>query len=274
MTEEFTEDILQTLKQLMQRFDVSTQVKPQDEFVVHNQTTLKIIHDAVTQLGTLDEATTPHYEQLTMMAGALLSSAGEVASAETLFSQARNLAKDNAKKALACYNLFQILVRCHSYARALEELQTAIKLDPSYALHDVHKYPIERFLGAGGMGCVFLCHDEWRENKVVVKCFWEGKKGAREEVFKEVLVMRQLQSPYVPKTISFGYANAIQQERPYFVTEYIEEALDGEMWLTRHGKLSLEIGLDVGLQVAEGLAMAHQVGVCHLDLKPSNLLFR
>ena len=60
MTEEFTEDILQTLKQLMQRFDVSTQVKPQDEFVVHNQTTLKIIHDAVTQLGTLDEATTPH----------------------------------------------------------------------------------------------------------------------------------------------------------------------------------------------------------------------
>jgi len=210
MIQEPTEDILQTLRQLMQRFDVSTQIKPQDEFVIHNQTSLKIIHDAVTQLETSDGATTPYHEQLTLMAGALLSSAGEIASAETLFSKVREMAKDDTKRALACYNLFQLLVRCHSYARALEELQTAIKFDPSYALHDVHKYPIERLLGAGGMGCVFLCHDEWRENKVVVKCFWEGKKGSREEVFKEVLVMRQLQSPYVLKTISFGYADAIR----------------------------------------------------------------
>jgi formylglycine-generating enzyme required for sulfatase activity len=264
-------ELKQLMLQLMGRFDLSMQIKPQDEFSHHNSKSLKRVRAAIEHLKRLPQQNS----ELMMMAGSVLSSTGDVAEAEKLFLQAQNAAQTEEDKALACFNLFQVRLRRGAFEAALADLKVAIAINPQqYALHDVDKYPIEKLLGAGGMGCVFLCQDEWRENKVVVKCFWEGQKGRREEVFKEALIMRQLKSPYVPKTLSYGYVDALRQERPFFVTEYIEGALDGEAWLSQYGKLDLETGLDVGLQVAQGLAVAHQAGVCHFDLKPANLLFK
>ncbi|HIE02030.1 MAG TPA: hypothetical protein EYP59_17390, partial [Thiotrichaceae bacterium] len=217
----------------------------------------------------------PDYNQLVMMAGSVLSSTGDMAEAESLFLQARNEAQNQADKALASFNLFQIRLRCQTYDKALADLQTAIDIDSQrYALHHVDKYPIQQILGAGGMGCVFLCHDQWGENKVVVKCFWEGRKGRRETVFKEAMLMRNLAGDYVPKPIDCDYTDTIRQERPYFVTEYIAQALDGEAWLAQHGKLELRTGLVVGLHIAKGLQVAHKKGIYHLDLKPANLLLK
>ena len=272
-TKDLTAEVLNLLTQLMERFDLAPQVKPRDEFTQHNNTSLNLIQEALTKLHGVQKDT-PEYNQLAILAGSVLSSTGDIEAAENLFIQAKALAKNDANKALACFNLFQIRVRRGAYAEALTELQTAIAIDPNYALHEVEKYPIERLLGVGGMGCVFLCHDEWRENQVVVKCFWEGKKGRREDVFREVLIMRNLKSPYVPKTLSYGYVDSRHQERPYFVTEYIEGALDGETWLKQQGKLAVDIGLDVGLQMAQGLDIAHKAGIYHLDLKPANLLLK
>jgi formylglycine-generating enzyme required for sulfatase activity len=154
-------------------------------------------------------------------------------------------------------------------------LQVAIKIDASrFALHDVDRYPIIKLLGAGSMGCVFLCHNQWREDQVVVKCFWEGRKGSRDEVFGEAMNMRQIASEYVPQPLDCGYANPTIQEHPYFVTEYIEDTLDGEDWLKQHGKLDVATGISVGLQIAKGLQVAHNKNIFHLDLKPANLLFQ
>ncbi|MDM8563466.1 SUMF1/EgtB/PvdO family nonheme iron enzyme, partial [Candidatus Marithioploca araucensis] len=61
---------------------------------------------------------------------------------------------------------------------------------------------------------------------------------------------------------------------PYFVTEYIEDTLDGEDWLKKHGQLDVPTGIAVGLQIAKGLQAAHNKGIYHLDLKPANLLFK
>jgi len=260
-------ELKQSLLQLMARFDLSMQIKPQDEFTHYSSQNLKQVRAAIEQLKRLHQPNS----QLMSMVGCLLSSTGNIAQAENLFIQAQNVAKNEADKALACFNLFQVRLRRGAYEAALADLKVAIAINPQqYALHDVEKYPIEELLGAGEMGCVFLCHD--RENKVVVKCFWEGQKGEREEVFKEVLIMRQLKSPYVPKTLNYGYVDV--NKRPFFVTEYIEGALDGEAWLSQYGKLDLETGLDVGLQVVQGLAVGHQAGVYHFDLKPANLLLK
>jgi len=263
-------DLKQLLLQLMARFDLSMQVKPQDEFSHHSSESLKQVSAAIDLLKRLHQQNS----QLMMMAGSLLSSTGELIDAENLFIQARNMALNEADKALACFNLFQVRLRRSAYEGALADLEEAIALNPQrYALHDIDKYPIEELLGAGGMGCVFLCHDR-SENKVVVKCLWEGQKGEREDVFKEVLIMRQIKSPYVPKILNYGYVDASRQERPFFVTEYIEGTLDGEAWLSQYGKLDLETGLEVGLQIVQGLAVAHQAGVYHFDMKPANLLLK
>jgi formylglycine-generating enzyme required for sulfatase activity len=108
----------------------------------------------------------------------------------------------------------------------------------------------------------------------VVKCFWENLSGTIDKVFKELISIHQVVGDYVPKPLDYGYADVSKQERAYFVTEYIEGAIDGEAWLNKYGKMDLETALKVGLQIAKGLEMAHQKDICHLDLKPANILLK
>jgi len=268
------DELLDKFEQLMQRYDLSTRIKPSDELTQHNNTSLKEIEQTLTDLNRLPRHT-PKYHRLAFMAGSILSSTGELAQSEHWLLQVRDTAKNLADKALACFNLFQIRVRRKAYSEAFSDLQTAIELDrQQYALHEVEKYPMLELLGAGGMGCVFLCWNQWRDNQVVVKCFWEAPEGPRESVFKEALTMYDVAGEYVLQPLDYGYVNADKMERSYFVTEYIEGALDGEAWLTKYGKLNLNTGLTVGLQVAQGLDAAHQKGIYHHDLKPANLLLK
>jgi len=266
--------LLQEFRDFMQRYDLSRQVKPRDEFTQHNSTSLELIRTAVAQLKQLPSDNL-HYHQLVIMAGTVVSSTGDMAQAEKLFVQAREQARNKAESALASFNLFQVKVRRQAYPEALADLQSAIANEPSYALHNLSRYPIQKLLGAGGMGCVFLAHDVDEYNKqVVVKCFWEGRQGKRNEIFKEAILMRDIASEYVPKPLHWDYADAIREQKPYFVTEYIEGALDGETWLKEEGKLDIETGLSVGIEIAKGLQVAHEHHIYHLDLKPANLLLK
>ncbi|HID98984.1 MAG TPA: hypothetical protein EYP59_01680, partial [Thiotrichaceae bacterium] len=276
-SEEMAEE-LKALKQLMAnlmaRFDLSAQLKPSDEFTHHNSSSLKQIQAAIAKLSVLPSHH-PNYNQVVIMGGSLLSSTGDMAAAEKLFLQAFNqAAPDSADKALASFNLFLVRLVRQDYDHALVDLQTAIDCERRYALHDVEKYPMVRLLGAGGMGCVFLCHDQWGEKQVVVKCFWEGRKGTRQAVFGEAMIMRQVAGAYVPAPLDCGYVDAHRQERPYFVSEYIEGAVDGENWLAQYGAFDISTGIAVGIEIAKGLKVAHEKGIYHLDLKPANLLFK
>jgi serine/threonine protein kinase/uncharacterized protein YoxC len=274
--EEISDDVnelKQKMAELMARFALSAQIKPSDEFTHHNSTSLELIQAAIAELNGLPSRH-PDYNEMVIMAGSMLSSTGNIAAAEKLFEKARDAAEKPAEKALACFNLFQVRLRNKDYAQALADLQSAIEIDRHYALHDIEKYPIVQLLGAGGMGCVFLCHDQWGEKKVVVKCFWEGRKGTYQEVFGEAMLMRQVAGTYVPEPLDCGYIDAHRQARPYFVTEYIEGALDGETWLAQHGVLDVPTGIAVGIEIAKGLQVAHEKGIFHLDLKPANLLFK
>jgi parallel beta-helix repeat protein len=262
----------QMMAKLLARFDLSAQIKLRDEFTFHNSASLKLVQAAITQFKALPSFS-PEYNQVAIMGGSLLSSTGNVEEAEKLFLQAKASA-DSAEKALACFNLFLVRLRNQDYVQALADLKLAIKLDKRYALHDVEKYPLLSLLGSGGMGCVFLCNDQWNEKQVVVKCFWEGRKGSRTEVFGEAMLMRKIAGDYVPKPLDCNYVDAHRQERPYFVSEYIEGALDGENWLAEHGAFSVSMGIEVGIKIAKGLEVAHENGIFHLDLKPANLLFK
>jgi len=265
------ETLLQEFMAFKRQYELSEQVKARDEFTHHSGESVAKIQQALAKLKDLSV----HNYQLMNLAGTVVSSTGDIAEAERLFLEARDYAQKPAEKALALFNLFQVRLRRQAYPEALADLQAAINLEPSYALHNVNRYPMEKLLGAGGMGCVFLCRDLDEDNRqVVVKCFWEGRKGARHEVFKEARIMREIAGDYVPKPLHWDYADAIREEKPYFVTEYIKGALDGETWLSKRGKLNLATGLELARQVAQGLTLAHQAGVYHLDLKPANLLFK
>jgi serine/threonine protein kinase/tetratricopeptide (TPR) repeat protein len=278
-TKGLAEQILAQVSKLMASQNLSSQIKPRDEFTQHNSRSLKQIQQVALQfkqLSTLD----PEYSRVSNMVGSVLSSTGNLQQAERFFRKAIENAQDNSEKALAHFNLFQVYLRRKTYEAALAELQLAIELDSErYALHDINKgyYPIERFLGAGGMGCVLLCKNKNRlikQERVVVKCFWETLKSDINDVFNEPFNMSDIAGDFIAKPLDYGYANNVSKQRAYFVTEYIEGAIDGEAWLEKYGAMDLETILDVGLQVAKGLQLAHDNGIYHLDLKPANLLLK
>jgi len=247
LTKSLAEEILQLVTKLMAYQGLSSQVKPRDEFTQHNSESMQLIRKAASQLKELPQQN-PDYSRVSIMVGSALSSTGDLEAAERLFSQAIENAHNQADKALAYFNLFQVQLRRQAYTEALDNLQA-----------------------------VFLCQNHnrlIRQKRVVVKCLWESLKGTLDEVFKEPFIMRDIAGDYIPEPLDFGYVDSFKQERAYFVTEYIDGAVDGEAWLEKYGPMDLETGLAVGLQIAKGLQIAHEAGIFHLDLKPANILLK
>ncbi|MCP4698335.1 MAG: SUMF1/EgtB/PvdO family nonheme iron enzyme, partial [Gammaproteobacteria bacterium] len=270
---ELAENLTARLHAIMDNSRLAGQVKPQDEFTRHGNDSLRLIQEAVSLLKNLPDSA--KYNHVLVMTGSVLSSAGNIEEAEKLFQKALDKAENDYERALAGFNLFQVRLRRKAWDEALVCLNDAIKLDPRrYALHDSEKYPVERILGAGGMGCVFLCRHRLQRKSVAVKCFWQNKQGRPEKVFREAFLMSDIAGQYVPEPLDYGYADPVKQQRAFFVSEYIKDAADGEAWLKLHGKLSLDNGLHVALQIALGLQAAHRAGIYHHDLKPANLLLK
>jgi serine/threonine protein kinase len=267
-------EIKDLLKQVMNQADLSPQIKPRDEFSHHNSESHRLIENALTKLKQLP-ANNPQYCQLKINCASVLSSVGALAEAEKSLIEASEIAKTDADRGLAAFNLFQIRLRNGDFDKALTDLQMAIQIDlHRYALHDIDKYPIERILGAGGMGVVFLCRHQLQKQLQVVKCFWESRQGRAKKVFEEAFTMSDIAGEFVPKPIDYGYVDPIKQERAFFVTEYIDGAMDGETWLAQEKPLNLTEGLQVGLQIARSLQVAHEKSILHLDLKPANILLK
>ncbi|HEC84087.1 MAG TPA: hypothetical protein ENI48_02440 [Thioploca sp.] len=269
-----TKQILALLEQLMARADLSLQVKPRDELTQHSSANLELIKKAL-QLSKRIPLSEPEYSRVAIGLGSVVSSQGDLKQAEALFTKAYRQAGNDDERALSQFNLFQVFIRQQVYDKALSALQKAIKLNQQrYALHNVHTYTLQRILGAGGMGCAFLAQHRLKNEQVVIKCFWETLHGSADALFKEAFLMAKIAGEYVPQPLDCGFVDITRQERGYFISEYIEGAIDGETWLKQYGKLDVQTGIAVGLQIAKGLQIAHDNGIFHLDLKPANILLQ
>ncbi|MCP4695392.1 MAG: SUMF1/EgtB/PvdO family nonheme iron enzyme [Gammaproteobacteria bacterium] len=270
VAERYKEFLSADWEQVMAQSKLSAKIKAKDEFTHHSKQSRELIKKAQHKLKYLPSHPKylKEYLKVMLMGGTVLSSAGKLKEAEELLLKALDISNTEENRGLIRFNLFQINIRCRDYRKALENLQEAIKVDPGrYALHDVKKYPIESLLGAGGMGVVFLCFYPLKKKRVAVKCLWEKRENADEEA----AIMQKVAGKYVPEIIDYDYSGS---ERAYFVSEYVEGAIDGAAWLKKHGKLSLEEGLEVGAQIAEALLLAHEKNIVHLDLKPANILLK
>lgn len=133
---------------------------------------------------------------------------------------------------------------------------------------------IERLLGKGGMGQVFLAHHIKLNRKEALKVMLgdvTGDDTFQQRFMREAALVARLQHEHIIKVFEFD-----QQNGTYFMRmEYMPEGSLRGMLARRvqeRRPLPLAFGLNLARQAAEALAYAHERGVIHRDIKPDNLL--
>jgi len=129
-------------------------------------------------------------------------------------------------------------------------------------------YEIVAPLGAGGMGEVYRARDPRLGREVAIKILPPGSAGDSERLRRfeqEARATAALNHPNILAVFDIGS----QDNSPYIVSEL----LDGETLRARlnGGALSIRKAVEYALQIARGLAAAHDQGILHRDLKPENI---
>ena len=135
--------------------------------------------------------------------------------------------------------------------------------------HLADRYRIERELGRGGMGTVYLAADLKHHRRVAIKVLEPELAVAlgRERFLREIEISAGLTHPHILPVFDSGAADGIL----YYVMPYVEgESLQAR--LAREKQLSLDDALWIAREVADALAFAHGHGVVHRDIKPGNIL--
>src|ERR1700737_2631311 len=129
-------------------------------------------------------------------------------------------------------------------------------------------YEILAPIGAGGMGEVYRAKDPRLGRDVAIKVLpssFSADPDRLRRFEQEARSAGLLNHPNITPVYDIGTEN----QAPYVVTELLEgETLRGAL---AGGKLSARKAVDYALQIAHGLAAAHEKGIVHRDLKPENL---
>src|SRR5690348_14544307 len=132
------------------------------------------------------------------------------------------------------------------------------------------RYEIEELVGHGGMSSVYKAKDSLLERHVALKILHEQYSADEEfvERFKrEARSVAQLQHPNIVTVIDRGEEDG----RQFIVFEFIDGENLKEL-VVRNGRLDVRDALAIVVEVARGLAFAHEQGLVHRDVKPQNIL--
>ena len=131
------------------------------------------------------------------------------------------------------------------------------------------RYRLERKLGAGGMGSVWMATDLSLSSTCAIKLVDPDKVGNEEvrvRFQREARAAAQIRSANVVDVFDHG----LWLDMPFIVMEHLEGEDLGAR-LDRAGRLSLRETYDIVSQVARALVRAHAMGIVHRDLKPENI---
>src|SRR5262245_9966719 len=129
------------------------------------------------------------------------------------------------------------------------------------------RYRMITRLGRGSLGDVWHADDLVLETPVALKVIRGANADARAHVLNEVRLARQITHPAVCRVFDVGDT----KDEVFFSMELVRGEDLGTL-LRRAGRLPSEKVIEIGRQLAEGVAAAHAHGVLHRDLKPANVL--
>src|SRR3990172_9503352 len=150
---------------------------------------------------------------------------------------------------------------------------------------NISHYKILEKLGEGGMGVVYKASDT-KLNRLVALKFLPGHISTSEadtaRFMQEAQAAASLNHPNIctihgieeaedehPSTTAPS-APSLGVKKHFIVMEFV----DGQTLQQKKSTLSMKQSLDIGIQIAEGLAAAHEKGIVHRDIKPENIMIR
>jgi serine/threonine protein kinase len=149
-----------------------------------------------------------------------------------------------------------------------------VHLEPGAIFAD--RYVVERSLGAGGMGTVYLARDRNTGQDIALKLLHTehiaGQDGLKRLV-AEGLAARQIQHPNIVAVFDIALASG----QPYLAMEYVKgETL--RQWLLRglEARKDVPVAAAVGItkSILSGLGEAHRMKIVHRDMKPENVILQ
>ncbi|MFN2390701.1 MAG: protein kinase [Pyrinomonadaceae bacterium] len=142
---------------------------------------------------------------------------------------------------------------------------------PSLINQKIGRYKIEKLLGKGGMGEVYLAEDTRLNRKVALKFLSTpicDNKNLLRRFEQEAFAASALNHPNILTIYEFD----AEGEVCFLAAEYIEGETLSEH--SKNGLMSLQSALDIAIQVVSALGAAHSAGIVHRDIKPDNVMIR
>ncbi len=128
---------------------------------------------------------------------------------------------------------------------------------------------VERELGRGAFGTVYLAEDELLGRRVALKVVATPARELRDRGLQEARVVARVKSPSI---VTLYRVHALDGEQGWLLEmEYVGGGSLKEL-LAREGRLAAPRAVEIARGVLEGLRCAHEVGIVHGDIKPGNVL--
>jgi hypothetical protein len=136
---------------------------------------------------------------------------------------------------------------------------------------NIPDYIIERKLGEGGMGAVYLVRHKRTSKMAALKVMIPEvavDEQARMRFQREMELTRHLSHPNIVSFLDSGSVSGVF----YFLLEYCDGGSLFDLMMSQHGRMNLREAGPIILQALDGLAYAHSSNTIHRDLKPQNIL--
>ena len=130
----------------------------------------------------------------------------------------------------------------------------------------VSHYRIIEKLGEGGMGVVYLADDKHLARRVAIKFLTSTDHHYRARFIREARAVSALSHPNIAAVHDYGETN---EGQPFIVMEFVKGKPLSD--LLREG-LTMRRSVEIVSSIAEALAEAHETGIVHRDVKPSNVV--
>lgn len=139
--------------------------------------------------------------------------------------------------------------------------------------HDVleklgDRYTDVKYVSRGATSLVFSAHDRILDKRIAIKVLTPSRQEDFIRFQKEAKAASQLDHPNLVKILNFDIT---RKNHAYLIMDYVQGD-DLDHIVNLEGKLSVELALEIALQICEAMQHAHQKQIAHRDLKASNVI--